>query len=61
MACMTLAADPSPLMSVKNLPLTSGMVELDPSNLVFPDFSYSFSLPMPVLAAGRKAAKVFIL
>lgn len=47
MACLTLAADPSPLMTVKNLPLTSGIVELDFRNFVFPDFSYSFSLPVP--------------
>lgn len=51
---MTLAADPSPFMSVKNLPLTSGMVKLDPSNLVFPDFSYSFSLPMPACFSCRE-------
>lgn len=51
---MTLAADPSPFMSVKNLPLTSGMVKLDPSNLVFPDFSYSFSLPMAACFSCRE-------
>lgn len=51
---MTLAVDPSLFKPMKNLPITSRMVEMYPSNLVFPGLSYSFSLPVPASFSFRE-------